>query len=261
MTPLGTALKAARLAAGLDVRTAASLLALSQSAVYNLECGSWHPGRARLDGLAAAYGVTGEALDALRKLRAPDGDVTFGWSALQRRNTELAHLRKTDTSRSTLTAFRVAAGLTGTKLASLTHGCTPSLLASLETGRASPLRRSDGRWRAVVHSIAAVLGTTPEELWPDVAPSIPSGYFDSRDVPTPEELVSLTERRFATDKIVATLTARERDVLRRRFGDDEETLEQCGEVHGVSKERVRQIEFRALATLRTRFSSRGITAA
>ena len=110
MTPLGTAIKAARLAAGLDVRTAASLLALSQSAGYNLECGSWHPGRARLDGLAAAYGVTGEALDALRKLRAPDGDVTFGWSALQRRNTELAHLRKTDTSRSTLTAFPVIVG-------------------------------------------------------------------------------------------------------------------------------------------------------
>ena len=261
MTPLGTALKAARLAAGLDVRAAATLLALSQSAIYNLECGSWHPGRARLDGIAAAYGVTGEALDALRKLRAPDGDVTFGWSALQRRNTELAHLRNTDTSRSALTASRVAAGLTGTKLAALVHGCTPSLLASLETGRTSPLRRIDGRWRAVVHSIAAALGSTPEELWPDVVPSIPSGYIDTRDVPTPEELASLTERRFTASKIVATLTARERDVLRRRFGDDEETLEQCGEVHGVSKERVRQIESRALATLRTRFSLRGITAA
>lgn len=261
MTPLGTAIKSARLAANLDVRAAASLLGLSQSAVYNLECGSWHPGRARLDSLAAAYGVTGDALDALRKLRAPDGDVTFGWSALQRRNTELAHLRAADTTRSELTASRVAAGLTGAKLASLTYGCTPSLLAALETGRASPLRRSDGRWRAVVRSIASVLGTTPEELWPDHAPSLPSDYSESRDVPTPEELVALREHCFTASKIVATLTARERDVLRRRFGDDEETLEQCGEVHGVSKERVRQIEFRALATLRTRFSSRGITAA
>lgn len=131
MTPLGIALKKARIAAGIDVRTASSLLGVSQSAVYNLECGSWHPSRKRLDAIATAYGVTDEERSRLHALRAPDGDARRGWTALQRRNHELAALRAADTTRSTLTAMRVAAGLTGAKLSAATYGCTQSLLASL----------------------------------------------------------------------------------------------------------------------------------
>ncbi len=260
MTPLGIALKKARIAAGIDVRNASSLLGVSQSAVYNIECGSWHPSRKRLDSMAAAYGVTGDALDAIRTLRAPNGDVTFGWSETQRRNHEIAALRAVDTTRSALTAARVAAGLTGAKLSAATYGCTQSLLASLETGRYSPLRRSDGRWRNIALNVAAALGTTPEELWPDVAPSIPSDYTDDREVPTPEQIVATCEHNAFARSIVATLTARERDVLNRRFGfvGEEQTLEECGDAYGLTKERVRQIESGALRTLRTRLSARGV---
>ncbi len=52
--------------------------------------------------------------------------------------------------------------------------------------------------------------------------------------------------------LLGTLTARERDVVKARFGFDQpaETLAQIGEQRGISAERVRQIEEQALAKLR-----------
>ena len=54
-------------------------------------------------------------------------------------------------------------------------------------------------------------------------------------------------------EVVGTLDARERTILRFRFGldgDDEETLDQIGRKFGVTRERVRQIQEMALAKLR-----------
>lgn len=48
---------------------------------------------------------------------------------------------------------------------------------------------------------------------------------------------------------LAILTEREQDVLRLRF-KDKMTLEQCGKIHGVTRERIRQIEAKALRKLR-----------
>jgi RNA polymerase primary sigma factor len=56
-----------------------------------------------------------------------------------------------------------------------------------------------------------------------------------------------------TDKLLATLTPREAKVLRLRFGiqeKDEHTLEQVGRSFGLTRERIRQIQARALAKLR-----------
>ena len=55
------------------------------------------------------------------------------------------------------------------------------------------------------------------------------------------------------DKLLATLSPREATVLRLRFGiqeRDEHTLEQVGQSFGVTRERIRQIEAKALAKLR-----------
>lgn len=64
------------------------------------------------------------------------------------------------------------------------------------------------------------------------------------------------------DKILSSLRPRERDVLRLRFGLDDgnkRTLEEIGQLFGVSRERIRQIETRAINKLRRLCrSNRGI---
>jgi len=62
-----------------------------------------------------------------------------------------------------------------------------------------------------------------------------------------------------TRKILATLTPREERVLKMRFGIDEKadyTLEEVGEKFGVTRERIRQIEAKALRKLRHSSRSR-----
>ncbi|MEE8202403.1 MAG: sigma-70 family RNA polymerase sigma factor, partial [Alphaproteobacteria bacterium] len=73
--------------------------------------------------------------------------------------------------------------------------------------------------------------------------------------PTPEDIV-LARRDGDTragwiEEALARLTPRERQIIAGRFlGDDPMTLAELGEVFGVSKERVRQIEAKALDKLR-----------
>ncbi len=72
--------------------------------------------------------------------------------------------------------------------------------------------------------------------------------------PTPEQYVtskhdSITRSHWLNDAL-ASLTERERFIItRRRLQDDGDTLEVLGEKMGVSKERVRQIETRAMQKL------------
>jgi RNA polymerase primary sigma factor len=75
---------------------------------------------------------------------------------------------------------------------------------------------------------------------------------DNEEV-SPEE--ALVQRRLVerTSRILATLTPREESILRKRFGIGEartHTLNEVGEEFGVTRERIRQIEARALSKLR-----------
>jgi RNA polymerase primary sigma factor len=76
--------------------------------------------------------------------------------------------------------------------------------------------------------------------------------------PSPEEQVIRARMADEVERAMAPLTAREREVLRLRYGlgvDRELTLSEIGQRLSVTRERVRQIEAAALAKLRAARSS------
>ena len=80
-----------------------------------------------------------------------------------------------------------------------------------------------------------------------------SDFIQSNTAPSPSEATLNLIRREQIDEVLNKLTARERDVLKMRFGLDDgyaRTLEEVGSRLRVTRERVRQIELRALKKLR-----------
>jgi RNA polymerase primary sigma factor len=79
------------------------------------------------------------------------------------------------------------------------------------------------------------------------------GDFIESEGETPEERVAKMLLREDLESVLATLTPRERDVLRLRYGLDDgrmKTLEEIGQIFNVTRERIRQIEAKALRKLR-----------
>ncbi|MBS3920186.1 MAG: RNA polymerase sigma factor RpoD [Deltaproteobacteria bacterium] len=78
-------------------------------------------------------------------------------------------------------------------------------------------------------------------------------FIEDKAIASPMEAVINTNLAEQTRKILATLTAREEKVLRMRFGIGEKydrTLEEVGQDFEVTRERIRQIEAKALRKLR-----------
>jgi len=78
-------------------------------------------------------------------------------------------------------------------------------------------------------------------------------FIPSTGMPTPSDVTWSLIRREEIDSILGRLTSRERDVVRLRFGLDDgrsRTLEEVGLALNVTRERVRQIELRAMKKLR-----------
>jgi RNA polymerase primary sigma factor len=78
-------------------------------------------------------------------------------------------------------------------------------------------------------------------------------FVHSTNMPTPGDVTWTLIRREEIDGILGRLTSRERDVVRLRFGLDDgrsRTLEEVGSELSVTRERVRQIELRAMKKLR-----------
>ena len=75
-----------------------------------------------------------------------------------------------------------------------------------------------------------------------------------QQAPSPSDVVIARDRRERTEAVLQTLTPREGEILRRRFGmanGQEQTLEEVGRIFGVTRERIRQVEAKALHTLRS----------
>ena len=78
-------------------------------------------------------------------------------------------------------------------------------------------------------------------------------FIQDEDSPSPQEAASYTMLREQLDEVMSTLTPREAKVLRLRFGLDDgkaRTLEEVGREFQVTRERIRQIEAKALRKLR-----------
>lgn len=78
-------------------------------------------------------------------------------------------------------------------------------------------------------------------------------FIPDEDAPAPAEAAAYTLLKEQLTEVLDTLTPREEKVLRLRFGLDDgraRTLEEVGKVFNVTRERIRQIEAKALRKLR-----------
>ena len=78
-------------------------------------------------------------------------------------------------------------------------------------------------------------------------------FIPDDDAPAPAEAASYTMLREHLDEVLHTLTPREMQVLKLRFGFDDgrtRTLEEVGKEFNITRERIRQIEAKALRKLR-----------
>jgi RNA polymerase primary sigma factor len=79
------------------------------------------------------------------------------------------------------------------------------------------------------------------------------GDFIESDGETPDDQVAKNLLREDLESVLGTLSPRERDVLKLRYGLDDgrmKTLEEIGQIFNVTRERIRQIEAKALRKLR-----------
>jgi len=89
-------------------------------------------------------------------------------------------------------------------------------------------------------------------------------FLEDRSILNPADAVVAANLRVITDEVLATLTPREEKVIKMRFGlgttGSEHTLEEVGQHFAVTRERIRQIEAKALRKLRHPSRSRKLKA-
>jgi RNA polymerase primary sigma factor len=79
-------------------------------------------------------------------------------------------------------------------------------------------------------------------------------FLEDQRIPAPDQAVMKHLLREELEKVLGTLSDREKRVLRKRFGFDDGhyyTLEEVGREFGVTRERIRQIEAKALKRLKS----------
>ena len=89
-----------------------------------------------------------------------------------------------------------------------------------------------------------------------------TGDFVSSDRISPVQAIENTDLKALTSNALSLLTQREERILRQRFGINcpGSTLEEIGRIYGVTRERVRQIEAKALKKIRHPSRSKGLAA-
>lgn len=118
-----------------------------------------------------------------------------------------------------------------------------------------------------VHALATRMNMRPDKvaalqrLEPEGTPLDEASFAELMEsdsvlglcLPDPEESTTQSQLKHEIDRVLSTLQPKEEQVIRLRFGigiDDEFTLEEVGKQFGVTRERIRQIEAKALNKLR-----------
>lgn len=150
----------------------------------------------------------------------------------------------------------------------------------LITLKRAPLSTITGDWKPSIKMLADALNCLPDDMFSDAQRA---GYMKSNkrtvemseeevgllldraaDMPLLDDAVFAVERADKMGKIIdEILTPREASVIKTRFGiggNDEKTLDAVAVAHGVSKERVRQIEARALRRMGHRLNKERLAA-
>ncbi len=140
-------------------------------------------------------------------------------------------------------------------------------LRKLERTRAMLLRESGEE--PSTETLASHLGMTPRKvnallqagqepvsldmLVGDEENTTLASLINDRTSPNPQDTILVQEMRSELGKLLAILTPREQEIMRRRLGFEEDSaqvLQEIGENMHISRERVRQIEMQALKKLK-----------
>ena len=133
--------------------------------------------------------------------------------------------------------------------------------------REAPILQS-GEFSLKAKLVMEVLGAAPTDLWTEqqltiklktntgeraIDASLVQHLLEQKDrtdyLPSPEDLLLAAETSAIVNEVLGTLKPREQEVLHERFTNDS-TLDEVAKIHGVHKERARQIEAKALRKLR-----------
>ena len=133
--------------------------------------------------------------------------------------------------------------------------------------RDAPILQS-GEFSQNAKLVMEVLGAAPMDLWTEqqltiklktnsgeraIDANLVQHLLEQKSrteyLPSPEESLLAAETAAIVEQVLGTLKPREKDILQERFEKDL-TLEEVGNHHGLSKERIRAIESKALQKLR-----------
>ncbi len=133
--------------------------------------------------------------------------------------------------------------------------------------REAPILQN-GEFSPKAKMIMEILGAAPTDLWTEqqltiklktntgervIDASLVQHLLEQKDrtdyLPSPEDLLLEAEKSAIVNEVFGTLRQREKEVLHEKIINDS-TYEQVGKIHGLSKERARQIEMKALRKLR-----------
>ena len=133
--------------------------------------------------------------------------------------------------------------------------------------REAPILQS-GEFSQKAKLVMEVLGAAPLDLWSEhqltiklktntgeraIDANLVQHLLEQKDrtdyLTSPEDLLLAAETSTIVNEVLSSLTPREKEVLHERFSNDS-TLDEVAKIHGVHKERARQIEAKALRKLR-----------